>query len=412
MSALQWRSIAGLLLLFTVTGTSLAQDQSDDEASATKRVPLKTDLLDGAYLPALQSIVVTGHHGVVGQLKVSENAAKLELLADHPDEDFTCLDAISDSTVLIGSATGKVYSYDGKTITELAALSEFNEPVLDIAHEGNNIWVVGARGLLARSSDGKKFDAVEAKDVVQPLAILPAGKPADYYMGVSNIIADTVQFTATVGGKAVVADTDYTLYPDEGFLQVAKQLDENPAPSVSFKFNPGPPFRVGDVSWNVVLVSNGKVTIGGEFGMVLQSEDNGATWIRRDTRIVPHEPEPAYWLGGFSQGDQIWLVGAAGISEVSRDGGVTWSDNPTPGREGIFGITLLPDGKPLIAGAVGLIGVLDGAQWKLADRTQLHLLSWLKTPVVMPDGSIVVLGGRATAIRFKAGNWTRIPVEL
>jgi len=412
MSAFQLRSMAGLFLLLAVTGTSFAQDQGGEESQAIKRVPIKTDLLDGAYLPGLKTVVVTGHHGVVGQLTVNGEAAKLDLLAKHPEEDFTCLDAISDSMVLIGSATGKVYSYDGTTITELATLSEFNEPVLDISHEGTNIWVVGARGLIARSSDGVKFETVEVTDITQPLATFPSGKPADYYMGVSNITPDTVQFNATVGGKPAVADTDYTLYPDEGFVQVANQLDENPAPTITFKFNPGPPFRVGDVSWNVVLVSNGKVTIGGEFGMVLQSEDNGATWIRRDTRVVPHEPEPAYWLGGTSHGDQIWLAGAAGISEVSHDGGVTWNDNPAPGREGIFGITLLPDGKPLIAGAVGLIGVLDGSEWKLADRTQLHLLSWLKTPVVMPDGTILVLGGRATVIRYKEGAWTRIPVEM
>ena len=412
MSALSLRSIAGVLLLCATTGASLAQDQGSDETAGAKRVPLKTDLLDGAYVAGLQSVVVTGHHGVIGQLKVGDDAAKLELLATHPDEDFTCLDAISDTQVLVGSATGKVYSYDGKTVTELAALSEFNEPVLDIAHEGNNIWVVGARGLLAHSTDGKKFDAVEIKNITQPLATFPSGKPADWYFGVSNIILDSVQFNATIGGKPAVVETDYTFYPDEGFVQVAKQLDENPPPSISFKFNPGPPFRVGDVSWNVVLVSNGKVTIGGEFGMVLQSEDGGASWVRRDTRIVPHEPEPAYWLGGTSKGDEIWLIGAAGISEVSHDGGVTWNDNPPPGREGIFGISLLADGKPLIAGAVGLIGVLDGAQWKLADRTQLHLLSWLKTPIAMPDGTLLVLGGRATAIRYKDGNWTRIPVDL
>jgi photosystem II stability/assembly factor-like uncharacterized protein len=411
MSALQLRSMAGLFLLLAVTGTSFAQDQGGEDAAAVKHAPLKTDLLDGAYVAGLKSVVVTGHHGVVGQLTVDGDAAKLALLAKHPEEDFTCLDAISDSMVLIGSATGKVYSYDGSSMTELATLSEFNEPVLDIAHEGNNIWVVGARGLIAHSSDGKKFDTVEVKDITQPLASFPSGKPADYYMGVSNITADTLKLTATVNGKPAVADTDYTLYPDEGFIQVANAFDENPPATVTFKFNPGPPFRVGDVSWNVVLVSNGKVTIGGEFGMVLQSEDNGATWIRRDTHIVPHEPEPAYWLGGTSKGDEIWLVGAAGISEVSHDGGVTWTNNPAPGREGIFGITLLPDGKPLIAGAVGLIGTLDGGKWTLADRTQLHLLSWLKTPIVMPDGTIVVLGGRATAIRYKDGSWTRIPVE-
>ncbi|MBK6660929.1 MAG: hypothetical protein IPG43_23595 [Proteobacteria bacterium] len=248
MSALQLRSLAGLFLLFAVSGTSLAQDDNGAGTEGRKRVPLKTDLLDGAYLPGLKSVVVTGHHGVVGQLKVGDDAAKLELLAKHPDEDFTCLDAISDSMVLIGSATGKVYSYDGTTMTELAALSEFNEPVLDIAHEGNNIWVVGARGLIAHSTDGKKFDSVEVKDITQPLATFPDSKPADYYMGVSNISADTVQFTATVNGKPAVADTDYTLYPDEGFVQVANQLDANPAPTITFKFNPGPPFRIGDVS--------------------------------------------------------------------------------------------------------------------------------------------------------------------
>lgn len=108
MSALQLRQFAGLFLLFAVTATGFAQGRSAEVTEATKRMLLKTDLLDGAYLPGLKLIVVTGHHGVVGQLKVSDAAAKLELLAKHPDEDFTCLDAISDSLVLIGSATGKV----------------------------------------------------------------------------------------------------------------------------------------------------------------------------------------------------------------------------------------------------------------------------------------------------------------
>ena len=411
MSALQLRATAALCLVLALPGSAIAQDEGP--AATTKRQTAKADLLDAAYVPGLQSIVVTGHHGVVGQIKVSENVAKLELLDPHPEEDFTCLDAITDNTVLIGSATGKVYSYDGKSMSLLASLSEFNEPVLDIGHDGADIWVVGARGLVAHSTDGKKFDAVEIKGIQQPLATFPAGQPADWYLGVSNIDADSVQFNATVGGKPAVKDTDYTLYADEGFVQVATQLDETPAPTITFKFSPGPPFRLGDVSWNVVQVANGRVTIAGEFGMILQTSDDGKSWVRRDTRIVPHEPEPAYWLAGTSKGNDLWLVGAAGISEVSHDNGENWEDNPAPGREGIFGITINNDGKALIAGAVGLIGVLDGKQWKLADRTQLSLLSWLKTPVPMPDGSILVIGGRATAIRYnKDGSWTRVPVEM
>ena len=408
MSASRLRLVVGVCLI-GASANILAQET----AAATKSSPLKADLLDATYLSGLNAVVVTGHHGVIGQLKIDADKASLELLAEHPDEDFTCIEAIGESQALVGSATGRVYSYDGKTITEVAALSEFNEPVLDIAANGpQNIWAVGARGLIARSTDGKTFTAVEPRDVTQPPTTFPAGHPADWYFGVSNLNLDSVQFSATVGGKPAVADNDYTLYPDEGFVQVVNALDENPAPTIGFTFNPGPPFRAGDVSWNVVLVTGDKVTLAGEFGMVLQSDDNGATWVRRDTRIVPREPEPAYWLSGVAKGDQIWLAGAAGISMVSNDGGLTWNDNPAPGREGIFGITLANDGKPVIAGAVGLIGVLDNNQWKLADRTQLKLLSWLKTPVPMPDGSILVAGGRATAIRYKDGNWTRVQIDL
>lgn len=410
MSAIRFRLLPVFLLSACAATSWAAADE--ETAVGPKRTILKTDFLDAAYLPGLESVVVTGHHGVIGQLKVGEAAAKLELLLDHPDEDFMTLEKISDTAVLIGGATGRIYQYDGKAVTELAALSEFQEPVLDIAVDGNEIWVVGARGLVSHSSDGKTFAPVEVRDVVQPVVSFPAGQPADWYLGVSNLNVESIVFTATVGGKPAVAETDYTLYPDEGFVQIAVQLDEDPAPSISFKFNPGPPFRLGDVTWNVVLAAGGKITIAGEFGMILQSEDNGATWIRRDTRVVPHEPEPAYWLGGAQRGDEIWLAGAAGVSQVSHDGGVTWTENPKPGREGIFGITLTAEGKPVIAGAVGLIGSLDGNEWKLADRTHLKLLSWLKTPVPMPDGSLLVMGGRATAIRFKDGEWSRIPVEF
>ena len=152
--------------------------------------------------------------------------------------------------------------------------------------------------------------------------------------------------------------------------------------------------------------------LAGEFGMVLQSADEGETWIRRDTVLVDREPEPPYWLSGVQQGDTMHLAGAAGVSSKSMDGGVTWHVQPRPGNEGIFGITLLDSGEPLIAGAVGLIGKLEGSTWSLADRTQLKLLSWLKNPVPLADGSVLMLGGRSTAISYKDGQWTRVPVDV
>ncbi len=107
----------------------------------------------------------------------------------------------------------------------------------------------------------------------------------------------------------------------------------------------------------------------------------------------------------------MFVTGAAGVNSVSRDGGVTWTVQPRPGNEGIFGITILDSGEPLIAGAVGLVGKFDGSEWALGDRTRLKLLSWLKNPVPLDDGSVLMLGGRSTAVSFKDGTWTRVPVD-
>ena len=186
----------------------------------------------------------------------------------------------------------------------------------------------------------------------------------------------------------------------------------NPPPSVSTRFAPGPPFRGGDVSWNKVLLSEGLITLAGEFGLIIQSKDGGETWVRRNTNIVPREPEPAYWMSGVQNGNNLWLAGAAGVNAFSKDNGKPWRNNATPGREGIFGVALADDGTPVITGAVGLIGQFKNNDWELADRTELRILSWLKNPVVLPDGGLLVLGGRATAISLKEGQYKKINVRL
>ena len=386
-----------------------------DDAAASGNAgstPLRMDFLNAAYLPGLERVVVSGLHGLIGLLDVSENAAKLDLVEGRPDHDFTALEKLSDNEALLGTSTGRLYHFDGSKATEIAALSEYDEPILDIAVGDSGVWVVGARGLVAYSKEGKEFETVEIRDVTMPTAVFSGGQPADWYFGVSNLDVESVEFTAFVDGEPAVEEEDYIMFPDEGFVQFQRQLDMDPPPSISFKFNPGPPFRIGDVSWNVVMVEGDTVTLAGEFGMVLQSTDNGESWVRRDTTIVPREPEPAYWLAGTQEGNTLWLTGAAGVSQRSTDGGATWIDNPKPGREGIFGITLMDNGTPVIAGAVGLIGFLEQGKWTIADRTRLKLLSWLKTPVEMPDGSLLITGGRATAIRYKDGEFKRVPVSL
>ncbi len=392
--------------------TALPAVAADNAGATAARTSQRTDFLDAAYLPGLDRVLVAGHYGLIALVEVGDDSARMQLVPGVPNEDFTALEMVSDSEALIGASTGHLYRFDGTSLTQIAELSEYNEPILDIAADGDTVWVVGARGLLARSTDGETFEAVEISDVVMPQVEFPGTQAADWYFGVSNVNPDSIEFSGYVNGEPAVEEEHYIMFPDEGFVQFQTDFDSEPRPSVAFTFNPGPPFRTGDVSWNVVLLEGGTVTIAGEFGMILQSPDNGESWVRRDTQLVPREPEPAYWMAGVQQDERIWLTGAAGVSQRSTDGGKTWTDNPKPGREGIFGVTFTGNGTPLIAGAVGLIGFLDNNKWQIADRTRLKLLSWLKTPVALPDGSLLVMGGRATAIRYANGEFVRVPVTF
>ncbi len=397
------------MLVLAVSVTSPFVPAADDEL-VDHRAPLVTDFLDGAYLPAAEGIVVAGMHGLLGLLKMSEAGAELTHYPNVPLEDFTALEKLSDSEVLLGTSVGKVYLFDGTKVTEVGTLTEYNEPVLDIAVANGAAWAVGGRGMIANSKDGKTWTNVTVAEATQPQVTIPGTDPGEWFFGVSNLLMDSVAFTANVGGKPAVADTDYALYPDEGFVQFIKPIDPEPAPTIGFKFGPGPAFRPGDVSWNVVLFDGMNVTLAGEFGMILQSTDGGTSWIRRDTMLSPKEPEPPYWLTGTQKGSEMYLAGAAGIIRASKDSGATWSKLPSSGNEGVFGVTITGSGQPAIAGAVGLIGLLNNGEWALADRSELQLLSWLKTPVEMPDGTLVVLGGRSTMIALKDGKWIRIPV--
>lgn len=382
------------------------------EEQIDRRTPLVTDFMDGTYMPGMEAIFVAGPHGLLGKLTVTDGTAQLEKLTGGDKMDFTALERISDTAALLGTSTGRLFRFEDGKLTDLGKITEYDEPVMDIAFANGKAWAVGARGMLARSDDGgAKWEQVQIAEATQPTVALPAANASEWYFGVANVLTDTVQLNATKGGAPLVVDTDYTMYPDEGFMQVMVDLDAEPAPSIGFKFAPGPAFRPGDVSWNVVLFDGTNVTLAGEFGMILQSTDGGSTWTRRDAVISPKEPDAPYWISGAQSGNTLFLAGAAGAMRRSDDGGATWTQIPAPSAEGIFGVSVLSDGKPAIAGAVGMVGVLSGQDWSIADRSALQLLSWLKTPVEMPDGSVVMLGGRSTVVTLKNGEWTRVQVS-
>ena len=113
----------------TILLASLAFGSSNASATQTSYV----DVMDAGYLPSQERVIVAGLHGLVGLLEVTQEAATLSMIPETPSVDFTSLRVVSDTDVLLGSSNGMLYRYDGKVISEVQQLSEYNEPILDIS---------------------------------------------------------------------------------------------------------------------------------------------------------------------------------------------------------------------------------------------------------------------------------------
>lgn len=408
-SHMQGISTGVIALVFLMPIISVAAPDQDNG-----RYHRTLDILDAVYLPDLHEVLVVGHYGLIGLLKIENGRVIVKTLYNIPKTDFESVVRLSDNMVLLGGSTGQIFlfNHQSEELIKVAGLSDFNEPVLDISVGGNSIWAVGSRGLIARSVNGKEWQKVEISRIRQPVMRLPSGKAGTYYLGAANIDPESFLLEARVKGKAPVPDVDYVLFPEEGTLRIDNTFDSNAPATVSFVFSPGPPFGSGDVSWNLVLQENGRITLAGEFGLVIQSNDQGQSWSSRNGSITDFEPEQSYWMAGAAQGNRVLLVGAAGVIMSSSDSGDTWEKLSKPGKEAIFNVSFMDDGKPVIAGAVGLLGTFKDAKWTLVDRTKLDLMSWVRAFVDLENGGMLLLGGRSTSLLYQDHQWKRLELVI
>lgn len=402
--------LAGLALVGVVTVALSIQAQTGGSPEQLPSTLGSVDFVDATYVIDAGKVAVAGRNGTLGWVSVDKQGAKFSLAVGVPHLDFTSIGPLGSGQALVGAEDGGLYRFGNGEFEKVAQLSEFEEPVLDIARAEDGFWAVGARGIMARSQDGQTWRDAAPEEVEQPAISLPVGVKGEISFGVANIDAESFQLHARANGKPLVLDEDYELYAEEGLLLLNVPLDAETPPTVTFRFSPGPAFRRGDVSWNIVLAERQEVIVAGEFGLILHSQDNGESWVRRAGYAALGEQQVRYWLAGDWRDERVVLVGAGGAIVQSADSGRSWTDLDSPSQEGIFGALLNDMDELLIFGAVGLAGVFDGNEWHLADRTQLRLLSWLRTPVTLPDGGMLAFGGRSTILNYAARQWARMHV--
>lgn len=401
--------LALLMPVLFVSGVSLVAEK---KAPVTTLRTTAIDFIDATFLPQSKEVIFVTHLGQVGYLTLSKDKISSRIVHKSSDNDFTVVKLGANQRALLGTSKGKVAEFDKGKISAYTSLSEFNEPVLDMLIDNDRTWVSGGRGLLTTKVKGKNWQPVTIDNVYQPPMVIPDTQPSKWYLGAANIDPDSLIINATVNGKALDPDDDYYLNAEEGILEIFTAMDAASNPKISYSFTPGPAFRGGDLAWNTLLKNDGKITIAGEFGMILQSDDDGKSWVKKHSNLSKTEPAYNYWLAGAAKDQQIVLVGAGGRVLQSEDNGNHWMVLPSPGKEAIFGVEINPDNTPVIAGAVGLVAEMKGKQWDILDRTAVDLLSWVKVFVPIDDDSLLLLGGRSIALLYKDGAWKRLNITI
>lgn len=137
---------------------------------------------------------------------------------------------------------------------------------------------------------------------------------------------------------------------------------------------------------NIARASSGTLVIVGERGLLLRSDDQGASW-----RELP-SPYHGSFFSSLPLEDGTWLVfGLRGHAFRSIDGGGSWAEIPTQTTSMLTNACRFPDGRILVSALGGVLLLSrDGGQSFAMDAERERL--GLAAVVCLTDGSAVLVG--------------------
>jgi len=98
----------------------------------------------------------------------------------------------------------------------------------------------------------------------------------------------------------------------------------------------------------VSVQDSGQITVAGEFGVMLRSEDAGATW--RVLRPINPEAATLHALHLAPSGQNSYVVGQTGEMLISTDGGETWGKCDIGTELNFLGVAASPSGQVVVTG--------------------------------------------------------------
>lgn len=281
----------------------------------------------------------------------------------------------------------------------LSAQRLANAALLDVKLAGKRLVAVGERGVIQWSDDlGQHWQQAKVPVTVTLTSLSFADESNGWAVGHSGVILGTKD-----GGQ-----TWNKLLDGERVAQIVLKEVQKPGVSEALRANaerlvadgPDKPF----LSVHFTDANNGFVV--GAYGLILRTQNGGATWHSIGSRI--DNPKGLHLYAIQQDGDLFYLFGEQGAIYVSLDMGTSFRAMKTPYQGTYFGG--LVSGKRLLA-----FGMRGNAYWS-ADQGQSWQKSTLPTANTLTagrrlgSGEIVLLddGGGVHVSRDEGRSFSRI----
>lgn len=145
--------------------------------------------------------------------------------------------------------------------------------------------------------------------------------------------------------------------------------------------------------------------VAGAEGVLLLSDDGGASWRRPESGVRSHLNSIAV------RGEKIWVAGHEGTILHSADNGRSWRLQPSLTRNNLEGIWFLDGQHGWAAGWNGtILRTADGgASWENVSPGNIYqtlTAIWFRTP---EEGWVVGIGGLILHTADGGSSWSRLP---